>query len=276
MENHYGNYERQSMKKRCLKCGKKFNYEDSMGICPHCGKYTSPYASKDDTAKRATPTPVHRSSYKEASVPVQSIAKETSVPKQRKQLDIKAIIIVLLIIMIIMAPMAFVFLEDKKIIEIENERKVETLQEVEEYVLQPFEVVTGGVNAEVTIEDAKPFVFEGVKATEGWKYIEVCYQVKSETYLSYYSYVDVLLHWGGHYVEGLSAYDLSDDEFVRDALYKSDIAWTGLERGRGRWVFLVPQDIDEATIEIYEKQDIPNTKYRKLNKVYLVDVKVED
>ena len=264
------------MKKRCLKCGKKFNYEDSMGICPHCGKYASPYASKNDTAKRATPTPVHRSAYNETSVPVQSIAKETSVSKQIKQLDIKAVIIVLIIIMIIMTPMAFAFMEDKKIIEVENERKVETLQEVEEHVLQPFEVVVGGVNAEVTIEDAKPFVFEGVKAVEGWKYIEVCYQAKSETYFAYYSYVDVLLHWDGHYVEGLSTYDLSNNEFVRVALYKSDIAWAGLERGRGRWVFLVPQDIAEATIEIYEKQDIPDTKYQKLNKVYLVDVKVED
>jgi len=253
------------MKKSCPRCGGKFNYEDSMGICPHCGKYASPYASKDNIAKPSTSLPVNR-----------SMPKEITVRKQKKHAIPAGIAVIIAVTMVIIVPLVFTLIENEKIIRIENERKVGTPLEVEEHILQPFTVVVGGVDVEVTIESAKPFVFEGVKAVEGWKYIEVCHQVKSTTNIIDYSYVEVFLHWEGHYVEGLSIYELSKDEFVRDTLYDENIVWGGLERGRGRWVFLVPQEIDEATIEIYEEQDISNTKYQKLNKVYLVDIKVED
>lgn len=261
------------MKKNCPNCGKKFDYDYSMGICPHCGKYDSPSALRDDSAKQDPPLLVNESVNKKPFVPKQ---KEHLATSTRKYSTISVVVMIIIIAMIIVIPIILEFREKEKIEKIITEQKVEEPKEVKEYIAQPFVVTVDDVDVEITIEDARPFVFEGVQAIEGWKYVEVCYKADSEVYFAGFSDPEVFLRWEDRYTEGLNVYDLSlDDENVIGMLYDDKSISSWIERGKGQWVFLIPQEVTEAAIEIYEKQNISGTKYQKLNKIHLVDIKVE-
>ena len=270
------------MKKCCPSCGKKFDYDYSLGICPHCGKYDRPVALQDDDTEQNASLSEYWSVYREPSVTKQKEytaprQKEHTAPKQKKYSIFSTVISSIIVAMIIATPIISTFLENEKIAKITREQKVEELEEIKEYASEPFTVTVGDVDVEVTIEDAKILEFGGVEAPEGWKYVEVSHRADSVAYFAGYEYIDVCLHWEGHYVQGLGEYNLSpEDDVIRDALYDSKDLSTGLYQGESQWVFLVPQEVGEATIEIYEKQDTTDKKYRKLNKVYLVDIKVED
>jgi len=240
------------MKVICSKCKKKYNYEDYMGICPACGYYMRSAAS--------------------------------AAPKQRKLVtgQQKRTVIKRMFTVILMLLMAGYYISARYI------RLPRDIEAAYDYQKQADPELIAGMVDEIfyingndfEIGGLTDFEMEGIEAPEGWRYVQVPFQVFTND-LSYYQEEALLvyLYIDGYYAAPLSEYDFPEygqSGSVASLNLNSETFYTYFEATlSGKFVFLIPEEIAEAKFYIYQSEADPDhTKVAtRLEYIYEFDMK---
>ena len=231
------------MKVICSECGKKYDYDDQMGICPKCGRYMkSPGAnhhkSKGDNTSRRRDN------------------KAPSFRREKKGFRICDALSILIVILMIAT-----FFVVKYVI-IPNE--IEEIYRVQKDVVPQEKTITYNqvVNIEgvdIGIKEVVPFELDGIKAPEGWKYVTLPYSIYADEFsFQLQDALSVYLQIGSSYVPPLSVYDFPEHNeqgsMGKWNLDSEEFSIFFTQTVNGKFVFLVPQEMENYHMIIHQRE----------------------
>lgn len=253
------------MKIVCRNCGKKYDYDECIGICPKCGKYI-PSTSGQSTV--VTGSNASRKKHKQEHI---------FSNKNHEGLIRNIIIIMIVIICLVGYPLIRIPANQKDMEEFLQSLSNEDLDEATVAPEESFEI--NGIMLTVSKLQEYAFGDDVPKAPKGWKYMmcEYYYDDPEDDYVNP-PQTEVYLHYeDDSYLAPTTVYTISDDEEVWEK-YQTEIQYA-LNQEQGKIVFMIPEDITEASLEIYEKRDVSESDgeyYQKVKCIYRIPFKMEE
>ncbi len=282
------------MKEPCEKCGKRFDMEECMYICPSCGHYHSQVNQYQYRKSRASGTGRQNASgifhadsrpsvYKKQACESSRSARKLFSPEKKKRISFssapdkaskgkfrgaavesgtsskaKRILCLILLFLIVGFP---IFYHMKTSMQMEQIRQTQESAEVNEVFVSSRSPVKL-IDADLTLGEFTPFTRSGITAApEGWKYMQLTYKTANND--SEYRSLDtsVTLKAGDTYYRSLDPYSLSESESVRDELYDLGVGSYSPYQEDGLWVFLIPEDTKGCTLRISQGERSSDPPY---------------
>lgn len=249
-----------TMKQSCEKCGKIFNMEEHLYICPKCNHYHSQVKYGIKTNSTPAPMPRQQETLKNLKSEVMdaiyddgsnkrnifdSFKKKNPIKKSQKAVSkiITAIIIVIMCILFIGTP-AMELLDDFEFQTTEN--SVET-----EVVCRPV-LENGSMNfgdISVKPQKADQLTVAGLEAPEGWKFVQVNFTTTYDDY-NWDKTIKVYMEYEGQFYKALSPYDV-DDAALEEELEDTGLDTTPVYLDEGYFLFLVPENAQAGELRMY-------------------------
>ena len=263
------------MKIVCPNCGKKYNYDKQMGICPSCTKYTS-YIEVQKQSSGLAPSVVEKksaNSYSQESIHDRNSAdyhgdfedyeeyphdsahsysqSATNTGKKKTSLLGYIVSIFIAIAMITTFSTVVFGMVPNKVAELREFQELGDIQResfaVDEMVSTEKLIFTV---AEAKVLDPKIFA-----PPEGWKYVYIPYTIDEEEYSYNNNYSSVYLNVNNMYFESMSEYDLPDRNHA-ETLIKAEFSKLVMTNTISYYgnclVFLIPEEEKEYTLCYYE------------------------
>ena len=250
------------MKVICTECRKKYDYDDHMGICPQCGRYMKSQLGE------------HHNVEEKKNLERQE-EEAPSFRKDKKRFKFCDIISILVVIMMIVSFLVVKFImipgEIKEIYQVQKEVEPER-------IIAGFNQTINIEGIDIHIKEIQPFVVDKIEAPKGWKYVQLPYSIYSDDFS--YAMGDTLaiyLNIDNFYVEPLSKYDFpeygAEDAQGRWNLEAEEFRSFFTQTVKGRFVFLVPEDLKEYHIIIHQKEMDKEDKkvVTGLKRIYYLD-----
>lgn len=263
------------MKIKCENCGKQYNYEKHMGICPKCGRYVRQADIYDqDSAIEEWNTQQKEQNtkkFRKYKSPV------LSKPKKSSSFYIQIGICILLLVIVCVFPSYYQKETEKLIEDIYQDQKVKNVKTTECKLGDKISIP----EYDITLTDVSEYETEELEVPEGWKYVQVSYVSEGELQYTGFCGTATYLQTEGHFYYPMYLWDITNDELLIDRLRKEEGITTGYHEEKGKFLFLIPQEAQEATLHIreyteskyYEETCIP--KLQKISYINL-DFKGEE
>ena len=263
------------MKEPCEKCGKRFDMEECMYICPSCGHYHSQVNQYQYRKSRASGTDrqnasgtfhadsrpsAHKKRISFSPAPDKASKGKFREPAAESGTSSKAkrILCLILLFLIVGFP---IFYHMKTSMQMEQIRQTQESAEVNEVFVSSRSPVKL-IDADLTLGEFTPFTRSGITAApEGWKYMQLTYKTANND--SEYRSLDtsVTLKAGDTYYRSLDPYSLSESESVRDELYDLGVGSYSPYQEDGLWVFLIPEDTKGCPLRISQGERSSDPPY---------------
>lgn len=252
------------MKQSCEKCGKIFNMEEHLYICPKCNHYHSQV--KYGRKPNYTPVPMPKKQIKEPEILknlknevvdaiyddgsnkpniFDSFKKKKTFEKSHKAVSkiITAIIIVVMCILFVGAP-AMELMDDFEFQETES--PIET-----EFSFKPV-LENGSMNFdEISVKPwkAEQLTVADLEAPEGWKFVQVNFKTTYGDY-NWDKTIKVYMEYDGQFYKALSEYDV-DDASAEEKLSDTGLDTTPVYLDEGYFLFLLPENAQAGELRMY-------------------------
>lgn len=228
------------MKASCEKCGKIFDMEENLYICPKCNHYHS-------QVKHGRKTNIPKPQQKIEKM-VRNPIWEKARPKKSIKLSKRKIIMIIVIIIFVMLTVIGCIgsaIEDQLSSSMNN-----TYEESEGVVNLEEDGELGFDGLSFDFEKQDKLTVESLEAPNGWKFIQIdFYRYYNDFDWSYT--IKSSLICDGLYYKALSAYYVSDDEEEQDELYDSGLTDSIETMESGYMLFLVPESEKDAELKMW-------------------------
>lgn len=296
------------MKIICPHCGKKYNYDKQMGICPSCTKYTSylevqrqtrgliSEVPKEETQEKSYSSVQKHSTNTNMSQRKGAFSKKMHSPMQDPSFSAKAhskknistlnivVSIIIAVTMIISLLSVFFYLVPIRTNELKENQKIEN---IDPRSFQIDEIVNGEKN---TFTVSKPYVLDPLEymPPAGWKYIcfpYECYEYyddfsdsyDSESYV--YTFFETYLKVDDRYISPISSFDLpenNNEESIIKGKIESLNPSMQLENYGDNLIFLVPDESKEYILYLFECGNEDDFTTKKIMQVFELEIVEEE
>lgn len=246
------------MKTSCEKCGKIFNMEEHLYICPKCNHYHSQIRHGRKRNVEQTKADVRDlfggTQQKSENVLKEKLDKIKSIGNnfQNKKLSrIVPVIAVIIIVMLVGAGIAYNMLQDQDIpetdpVQIEEQEQGEVIE-----IIEDEEMYFDGATVSIGKSDAVSF--KTLKDIDGWKYVQFDFSTVIEDNYEWDTSLYPYLKYDGVYYRALDSYNLIYDSSDDEQLVNEKLNYDLIYADDGIVIFIVPDEAKNA--ELYVKEE---------------------
>lgn len=224
------------MKASCEKCGKIFDMEEHLYICPKCNHYHSQviHARKNN---------IEKTNYKVETKNIRKFPKK--IGSSKGKLIGLIIIIIFFVFPLIMGIIGSIV--ENLPSQTENVSHETYPTSFSEYKVGE-EISFEGLT--VVVEKSDKLASDIIKAPKGWKYEQFYFNTYQDDFDWNYT-IKASLECGGLYYKALSAYQITSDQSEQDQLYDLNICDNLEIMDEGYLIFLVPEDTNSAELKLW-------------------------